>query len=71
MKINHGDKNKEISDTLLNLLGKNINLAHIKPLSPSPIFVIERTGVVCLNHGAKALLFLIWYYFLRIANFIC
>ena len=33
MKINHGSKNNELSDTLVTFLGKKINLAHIKLIS--------------------------------------
>ncbi|MBQ3851714.1 MAG: hypothetical protein II751_06320 [Bacteroidales bacterium] len=33
MKIHHGSKNNELSDTMVAFLGKNINLAHIKLIS--------------------------------------
>lgn len=53
MKINHGDKNKEISDTLVNLLGKNINLAHIKLISLF-IMALCKAKTVCFSLLATA-----------------
>ena len=48
MKINHEDKNRGISDTLVNLLGKNINLAHIKLISLF-IMALYTAKTVCFS----------------------
>ena len=48
MKINHGSKNNELSDTLSTFLKKNINLAHIKLIS---LFIVAlcKAKTVCFS----------------------
>lgn len=53
MKINHGDKNKEISGTLVDVFGKNINLAHIKLISLF-IMALCKVKTVCFSMLATA-----------------